>query len=98
FLVAARKVRTIVAFWARQCRKSTNLGALSFEEMSREPGRNVIAASASLLVGSELVSKTLSAAEHAAIVTREAAALQTVFAQNSEAKFDLQVANADSGK
>jgi hypothetical protein len=97
-LVAARKTRTIVLFWARQCRKSTNLGSISFDEMSREPGRNVIAASASLLVGSELVGKTLSAAEQAAIVTREAAAMQTVLATNAAEKFDLQVASSDNGK
>lgn len=97
-LVAARKVRTMVFFWARQCRKSTTLGALAFEDMSRAPGRNVIAASASLIVGSELVGKTMGAAEQAAIVTREASAMQTVMLQNAGSKFDLQVANTSSGK
>ena len=46
-LVAVRKARSIVLFWARQCRKSTNLGNIAWDEMSREPGRRVIAASVS---------------------------------------------------
>ncbi|HVU07655.1 MAG TPA: hypothetical protein VHG89_03835, partial [Verrucomicrobiae bacterium] len=98
-LVAARKTRSMVLFWARQCRKSTTLGDIAFDEMSRQSGRNVIAASASLLVGSELVSKTMSSAEQAALVTREASALQSA-AQNSTAESGLQikVANSDTGK
>ena len=52
-LAAVRSVRTLVLLWARQCRKSTTLGAIAFDEMSRAPGRRVIAASASLLLGSE---------------------------------------------
>lgn len=97
-LAAARQVRTMVLFWARQSRKSTNLGSLSFYEMSSEPGRNVIAASASLLVGSELVSKTLSATEQAAMVAREAAAVQSVLVRSAGARFDLKVAASDTGK
>jgi hypothetical protein len=70
-LVAVRQARTFALLWARQCRRSTTLGAIAFSEMARHPGRRVIAASASLLVGSELVAKSLSALERAAIVTRE---------------------------
>jgi hypothetical protein len=60
-LVAVRKERVITLFWARRCRKSTNLGAIAFDEMSKEAGRTVIAASASLLLGTELVNMTVSA-------------------------------------
>jgi hypothetical protein len=99
-LVAVRKVRTIVLFWARQCRKSTNLGSIAFDEMSREPGRRVIAASASLLVGSELVSKTIGAAEQAALVDREAAAMQMAMQHGAAAndKVQMRVANSSTGK
>ena len=75
-LFAVRKARTLVLLWARQCRKSTALAVIAFDEMSRGPHRNVIAASASLLVGSELVGKSVSTVEHAALVVREAAAFQ----------------------
>ena len=75
-LVAVRKSRTMVLLWARQCRKSTWLAVIAFDEMSRGPHRNVIAASASLLVGSELVGKSVSTVEHAALVVREAGAFQ----------------------
>jgi hypothetical protein len=98
-LVAVRKVRCMVLFWARQCRKSTTLGDIAFDEMSRESGRNVIAASASLLTGSELVSKTLSSAEQASLVTREAAALQMTMNESSQANaMPLKCANSDTGK
>lgn len=99
-LVATRQVRTIVLFWARQCRKSTTLGNIAFDEMSKEAGRNVIAASASLLVGSELVTKAVSALEQAELVTREAAAVHNAFeagvAENG--KVQMRVANAKTGK
>ena len=65
-LVAVRRSRTMVLLWARQCRKSTALGVIAFDELSRGPHRNVIAASASLLVGSELVGKSVSTVEEAA--------------------------------
>lgn len=100
-IAAARRSRSIVLFWARQCRKSTTLGAIAFDQMSREPGRHVIAASASLLVGSELVSKALSAAEQAILVTREAEALRAGMADGASKSgqaFDLKVANSTTGK
>lgn len=100
-IVAARQARSIVLFWARQCRKSTNLGAIAFDQMSREPGRHVIAASASLLVGSELVSKTMSAAEQASIVAREAEAMRAGLDQGAAEAgeaFSLRVANSATGK
>jgi len=100
-LVAVRKARSMVLFWARQCRKSTTLGDISFDAMSEQPGRNVIAASASLLVGSELISKTLSVAEQAAMVAREAAAVQMTMAVSTEAaggKLQLKCANSETGK
>lgn len=98
-LVAVRKAREIVLFWARQCRKSTTCGSIAFDAMSAQPGRTVIAASASLLVGSELVTKTLSAAEQAAMVTREADAMKAAV-ENSAGASDMKVAyaNMDTGK
>jgi len=100
-LVAVRKVRSMVLFWARQCRKSSTLGDMAFDAMSKEAGRNVIAASASLLTGSELISKALSAAEQAQLVTREAAAIQEAMTQSTESaggKLQLKCANAETGK
>jgi hypothetical protein len=98
-LVAVRETRSLVLFWARRCRKSTNLGSIAFDEMSREPGRTVIAASASLLLGTELVGMTLSASEQAAIVTSEAASLHEGFTRDAEgAALGVQCANSESGK
>ena len=99
-LCAVRAVRTLVLLWARQCRKSTTLGAIAFDEMSRAPGRRVIAASASLLLGSELVSKSVTALEHAATVAREAAALQRALLSSlaqSENPLSLVAANSETG-
>jgi hypothetical protein len=97
-LVAVRKSRQLVLFWTRRGRKSTTLGSISFDEMSGTPGRTVIAASASLLLGKEIVGMTLGAAEQAAIVTREAQAVKAVFengaAENGSVK--LQVAKVDN--
>jgi len=98
-LVAVRKTRQLVLFWARRCRKSTTLGSIAFDEMSRERGRTVIAASASLLLGKELVGMTLSAAEQAAIVAGEAAAVRGVFEERAaEEGLDLQVADTSTDK
>ena len=96
-LVAVREVRQIALYWARRCRKSTTLGDIAFDEMSKEHGRMVIAASASLLLGKELVGVTLSAAEQAMIVANEAAAMRTVF-ENGAAENDLAFKVADSSK
>lgn len=98
-LVAVRQERLMIWFWARRCRKSTNLGSLAFDEMSKEPGRTVISASASLLLGSELINMTLSATEQAMIVANEAAAVKAVFENNAtEQNLDFQCADSVSGK
>jgi hypothetical protein len=100
-LIAARRNRTLVLFWARQCRKSTTLGAIAFDELSRAPGRSVVAASASLLLGSELVSKTFSAAEQAALVSREAAAVKAAIddgAGEAGEAVRVKIANTHTGK
>jgi hypothetical protein len=100
-LVAVRKTRILGLFWARQCRKSTTLGDIAFDEMSRTPGRNVIAASASLLLGTELVSKTVTATEQAIIVGREAAAMSAALENSvadSKKALQLVTANAETGK
>ena len=98
-LVAVRETRQIVLFWARRCRKSTTLGSIAYDELSREPGRTVIAASASLLLGTELVGMTLTASEQAAIVTSEAAAMQGGFMRDAEAaRLAVQCANMETGQ
>lgn len=97
-LAAARKERVLVMFWARRCRKSTNLGAIAFDDMSKGPGNTVIAASASLLLGTELVNMTVSAVEAAMIVAGEAAAQQAVFAQEAgDRQLDFRCANSETG-
>lgn len=98
-LVAVREVRQIALYWARRCRKSTTLGSIGFDEMSREPGRMVIAASASLLLGKELVGVTLSAAEQAMIVANESAAVREVFTTGADEKnLDFKVADSTKDK
>lgn len=98
-LVAVREVRQIALYWARRCRKSTTLGDIAFDEMSKESGRLVIAASASLLLGKELVGVTLTAAEQAMIVANEAAAVREVFANGADEKsLDFKVADSSKGK
>jgi hypothetical protein len=97
-LVATRQTRQLVLFWARRCRKSTNLGAIAFDAMSAESNRTVIAASASLLLGTELVGMTLSATEQAAIVTNEAAAVRQVMVQGAEDRsLDFKCADMSTG-
>lgn len=96
-LVAVRQVRQIALYWARRCRKSTTLGDIAFDEISKEQGRMVIAASASLLLGKELVGVTLSAAEQAMIVANEAAAVRTVF-EDGARENSLAFKVADSAK
>lgn len=98
-LVAVRKNRQLVLFWTRRGRKSTTLGSISFDEMSGTAGRTVIAASASLLLGKELVGMTLGAAEQASIVTQEAMAIREVFDQGSDEKrMQLQVAHSGTNE
>ena len=97
--VAVRQERVIVAFWARRCRKSTNLGAIAFDQMSIEPGRTVISASASLLLGTELVNMTVSATEQAILVSSEAEAVRNIFEnQAATEQLDFKCANAETGK
>jgi len=98
---AVRKSREIAFFWARRCRKSTTLGAIAYDELSRERGRTVIAASASLLLGTELVGVTLSASEQATTVFNEACALRTGLLMGAAArggKSAVQYANRESGR
>ncbi|MDD5349495.1 MAG: hypothetical protein PHQ12_04715 [Chthoniobacteraceae bacterium] len=98
-LVVVREVRQLALYWARRCRKSTTLGDIAFDEMSKESARLVIAASASLLLGKELVGVTLSAAEQAMIVANESAAMRTVFENGAEEKqLDFKVADSTRDK
>ena len=64
-LVAVREERVIGLLWTRRGRKSTTLGNMAFDELSAGPGRTVIGASASLLLGTELVSMTVTATAYA---------------------------------
>lgn len=98
-LVAGRTCRVMYLFWARRCRKSTTLGNMAFDAMSREPGQTVIAASASLLVGSELVQMALNAAEQAIKVKQEAEALRFALEDSTESRgLQLVTANSETGK
>lgn len=98
-LKTARMIRMLFLFWTRRGRKSTNLGNMVFDDISSAPGRMAVAASASLLLGKELVTVTLSAAERTLVVGTEAAAVQQVFSSGAEGKgLQLQTADIDSGK
>jgi hypothetical protein len=98
-LAAVRKTRQLALFWARRCRKSTTLGNIAFDEMAASPGRTVIAASASLLLGKELVGMTLSATEQAALVFNEAASINAAFQTAAADKsLDFRVADTATNK
>jgi hypothetical protein len=98
-LVAARKARSLVLFWARQCRKSTTLGDLAFDEMAKAPGKTVIGASASLLTGSELISKAVSATDQAILAERESAAMEATLTRSAkENGLNLVCASQETGK
>lgn len=98
-LVTARKIRQLGLYWTRRGRKSTNLGTIVFDHLSGGAGRMAVAASASLLLGRELVTVTLNQAEQALVVQDEAAALNTVFTGGAaEKNLNFQVANAETGK
>lgn len=100
-LVAVREVRQLGLDWARRCRKSTTLGDIAFDQLSVEPGRMVVGASASLLLGRELVGMSLTAVEQAAIVTQEAAAVREVFEQGAKEnslEFKVAESNNESGR
>lgn len=98
-MVAVREERVIGLLWTRRGRKSTTLGNMAFDELSVGPGRTVIGASASLLLGTELVSMTVTATEQAMIVSREAQAVQQVFNIGAGDKnLDFKCANSETGK
>ena len=99
-MVAVREERVVGLLWTRRGRKSTTLGNLAFDELSVAPGRTVIGASASLLVGTELVSMAVTAAEQAMVVSREAQAMFDVFAQGAADRkgIDFKCANSETGK
>jgi len=99
-IAAARQVRVLYLFWTRRGRKSTTLGAMAFDAMSSAPGQSVIAASASLLVGAELVSMTMNATEQAIRVQQEANALRASLGNSvtGNAALNLVIANNETGK
>jgi hypothetical protein len=96
-LVALRKTRALGLLWARQCRKSTTLGDIAFDELSSNPGRRVIAASASLLMGTEIAAKAVTSTEQAVMVAREAAAIQAAMLNSlAESAKAVQLVIADA--
>lgn len=98
-IVATRQSRIMGMYWGRRCRKSTTLGDMAFSEMSFGSGRTVIAASASLLLGTELVGMTLSATEQAQIVLDEALAMRSALEHGAEERaLNLQCADMETGK
>jgi hypothetical protein len=99
-LVVARKVRVLYMLWARRCRKSTTLGNMAFDALSSGPGQSVIAASASLLVGAELVSMAMTSTEQAIRVQQEADSMRLALEYSVKAQGGLQLvtANAETGK
>lgn len=98
-MVAVRQERVIGLLWTRRGRKSTTLGNIAFDELSAKPGRTVIAASASLLLGTELVSQTVTAAEQAIVVSQEAAAVAQVFGAGADEKgLGFKCADSETGK
>lgn len=98
-MVAVREERVIGLLWTRRGRKSTTLGNMAFDELSVAAGRTVIGASASLLLGTELVSMTVTATEQAMVVSREAAAVREVFIGSAADKnLDFKCANSETGK
>lgn len=99
-LAAARRQRVLYLFWTRRGRKSTTLGSMAFDSMSVAAHRTVIAASASLLVGSELVGMALTAAEQAIRVQQEAAAMRAALQNSADEKgsVNLVAANSETGK
>jgi hypothetical protein len=98
-LAAAREVRQLGLDWSRRARKSTTLGDLAFDELSKEPGRMVVGASASLLLGRELVTMSLTAIEQSAMVASEAAAVRAAFEAGAEDKgLDFKIADTSKDK
>jgi len=96
--VAQRQTRLMGLYWARRCRKSTTLGEIYFDDMSKEPGRTVIGCSASLLLGKELVGMTVTAIEQAEIISAEAAAVRSVLESGAEkGGLDFKIANSETG-
>lgn len=98
-LVAARETRMLGLNYTRRGRKSTTLGWLGFDELSKGPGSMVIGASCSLLAGREMTTMTMSASEAALAVAQEAAAVREVFTEGAqENALQFQIANADTQK
>ncbi len=96
--VAQRQTRLMGLYWARRCRKSTTLGEIYFDDMSKEAGRTVIGCSASLLLGKELVGMTVTAIEQAEILRAEAAAVRAVVESGAENQgLDFKIANSETG-
>jgi hypothetical protein len=98
-LATVRETRHMALYWARRCRKSTTLGEIAFDQMSVAPGRMVVGASASLLLGRELISMGLTAMEQAAIVAQEAAAVRAAFENGAtEQGLDFKIADGSKDK
>ena len=79
--------RCCIWFWSRQDGKTTSESELSLYEMMKYPGRTVVFATATLLLGREIILKDASTLQDALVDLRSAAKAQ---------KMDLQV--QDHGK
>ncbi|MDE2098222.1 MAG: hypothetical protein KGL39_13285 [Patescibacteria group bacterium] len=98
-LAVQNERRMVAYYWTRRGRKSTTLGDIYFQEMSREPGRTVINCSASLLLGKESIGMTLTAIEQAEILAAEASAVRSCIEANAaENNLQFKVANSATGK
>ncbi len=98
-MVAARERRELGLFWARRCHKTTTIGSMAFDDMSSEAGRTCIAASASLVLGTEIAMVTTTAAEQALIVANEAAAMHRILSDSAEDRsLHLKCADSSTGK
>ena len=78
--------RTSIRFWARQTGKTTNLSDCSLFAMMKTPGRLVTFATATLLLGRELIMKDAATFQ---------AALRDMHARASAARMDLQIHDHD---
>jgi hypothetical protein len=82
-LVGLRKHRSFFLLWRRQGGKSTTLAAAALDEMTAVPGRLVTYASASLLLGRE-------------IVLKESEVLQRTLSEFRKEAADLRLETADT--
>ncbi|MDB6109283.1 MAG: hypothetical protein JWR69_1033 [Pedosphaera sp.] len=103
-LAGFRRYRMFCLLWERQAGKSTLLAEMALTDMMRHPGRTCIYASASLLLGRELILKESAAADASVrdLMKKESemlfAAAARGAAQAQAANLLFQTADSSSGK